>query len=57
MRVGEDVLEKAVYYILPRLCWKIPNCCKGNWSRVNSRRILSNITAPKCITTYLQKNP
>ena len=56
MRVGEDVLEKAVYYILPRLCWKIPNCCKGNWSRVNSRRILSNITAPKCVTTYLQKN-
>ena len=30
---------------------------KGDWSRVNSRRIFSHITAPKCITTYLQENP
>jgi len=57
MRVEESILEKAVHYVLPRLCWKILNYYKSNWSRVDSRRILSNITAPKCVITYLQKNP
>jgi len=55
-KVEEGILEKAVHYVLPRFCWEILNCYKGNWSRVGSRRILSNITAPKYITTYLQEN-
>jgi len=57
MRVEESILEEAVHYVLPRLCWKILNYYKSDWSRVDSRRILSNITAPKCVITYLQKNP
>ena len=31
--------------------------CKGDWSRVDSRRILDNTASPKYVTTHLQKNP
>jgi len=31
--------------------------CKGDWSRVDSRRILSDIGLLSYVTTHLQENP
>ena len=39
---------------IPKL---VLSCCKGNWSGVDSKRILSHIIFLSYVTTYLQENP